>query len=173
MTDIDRRKVLDLFKSEQTRDQSISSGVSFAEQASKDDLYFGCKYQENCSESMFLFDISLDRDRDSCSTLVSDLMSQRNLSQVNFSGDVTCCDRQKQKSHFAKQVVSAKNPSILKSDADRKDIRQSVKVITEELSHSPPDLRAAELTATVVSEKNLLTENVLPQDQLCQKSIQE
>lgn len=130
VTDIDRRKVLDLFKSEQTRDQSISSGVSFAEQASKDDLYFGCKYHENCSDSMFLFDISLDRDRDGCSTLVSDLMSQRNLSQVNFSGDVTCCDKQEQKSHLAKQVVSAKNPSILKSDADRKDIPQSVKVIT-------------------------------------------
>lgn len=130
VTDIDRRKVLDLFKSEQTRYQSISSGVSFAEQASKDDLYFGCKYQENCSDSMFLFDISLDRDRDGCSTLVSDLTSQRNLSQVNFSGDVTCCDKQEQKSHFAKQVVSAKNPSILKADADRKDIRQSVKVIS-------------------------------------------
>lgn len=79
---------------------------------------------------MFLFDISLDRDRDGCSTLVSDLTSQRNLSQVNFSGDVTCCDKQEQKSHFAKQVVSAKNPSILKADADRKDIRQSVKVIS-------------------------------------------
>lgn len=133
VTDIDRRKVLDLFKSEQTRDQSISEDDSFANQGSKDDLHFGCqKYRENfsVSESVFPFDTALDKDRDGCSTLVSDLTSKRNLSQVNFSRDATCCYKQEQKSHFAKQVLSAKNPTIFRSDADRKDIRQNVKVIT-------------------------------------------